>query len=87
MAVKSDVSQGGADPRGSKPIWPSLLRGVVSAVIHLHEGPFSPQIKLPPSRRLKGNLICTSSARTALGHDTRKWKKSPRPISALQVSS
>lgn len=29
----------------------------------------------PSSQLLKGNLICRSSAGTALGYDMRKWKK------------
>lgn len=58
---------------------PPLLGGGLSTIVHLHEGPFLRGSRAPPSQLLKGNLICRSSPRAALGYDMKKQKKTSQP--------
>lgn len=79
---KSDVSQGLLTPGlqaslALSPPWgrsPSYIcmRGLFSAD------------HATPSRLLKGNLICRSSVRTALGYDMRKWGGGRKEKSQVQ---
>ena len=67
---KSDVSRGVLTP-GLPLLSPFLLRGAVSPSYICMRGLFSAD-HATPSRLLKGNLICRSSVRTALGYGMRK---------------
>lgn len=77
MAVKSDVSRGLLTPGLQANLALSPLWGECQPS-YIYMRAFFPRITPPPSWWLKGNLIFRSSAPTALGYDTRKWKK-PKP--------